>query len=222
MEVVGLLPCPQHNARRYEAGIHSDLGAFRVPGIGRELFRDCAEVRSYLLERMWPHWHDMALGLDAQSSLFKDMQAASELSVTNVFTAVSAHEPVLDDGEEPGWQPSVGWVSPVLSWQDWVRLRQELALCSTLCCSELDDLWQELAEESDLLPDNFGEKDTDWEVPLLLEHLLPASESKCPKLRERFGRWLVTNSPQEFVPWWDGALERSGLCVTQSRCGGLG
>lgn len=214
MEVVGLRACNRYRTKDLEVKIHKDLANFKVKGIGRELFVDCKEVHDYLLDLMWTDWHDMELGLNAQSRQFKQMQNAMEEGIGDVFTAISEYGVNWEDGIDPSLDfPVTGWFSPVFSWQDWLDLRKEIALCNVLNCSELHDSLYEVASEMNLLAEDFGEKETDWILPLLLEALLPASTTRNPSLRAKFDRWLVESDSSEFMPWWDGALERAGCTV---------
>ena len=212
IQVLGLMAVEQRQVKREEAQLHSRFKQFLVPNAGRELFQDCEELTSQLLELMWPSWHDDALGIDASSELFAAMQEAAEAGT--IRTAITEYAPAVGAGEDAyDMNPSKGWFTPYFGWRDWACLHRELALFELVRLADGDvhyDL-ERYASDMGWLPDDFGEHETDDLAVHLLEHVLPPGRAKRSQLRSRFDLWVKEDPAHGFQPWWDSALERNNL-----------
>jgi hypothetical protein len=202
INVLGLLAAPKADLLQAEAELHHRLRDYHVDRAGRELFVDCPAVRMELLKTMWGDWHTDALKLDANSKLFREMQAAEDGITVCTFNS-----------DFDGFEPSEGWFSPYFSWDTWLKLRPEMELLSYLMRDDLFDDWERYASEMGCLPDTFGESEDDDLATIVMEEMLPTAASAHPRLRERFNRWVSGKSDHGFQPWWDSGLERTGLTM---------
>jgi len=196
VELLGICSCSKGDALRKEASFHKKLEAYRVEGVGRELFSDTPEVRQYLLGEMFDTWHQPVRNLPSASPVFRQM-----LDHTHYF-CFNTLDPDEDDIAKSEYRgvyvtdfhaEKEGWYAPFCDWKDYLRLVPEINLYNHYafdCIGDCESMWLEHARELGIVDADYDESQAEQGLIVhLLNHFLPLEECRNRSLRARFNDW---------------------------------